>query len=180
MSQRLQLDPGVASSAEVDELEAAFSSCCDRARAVAARITGDPAEAADLVQEAYMRAERRLGGFRRDTSLERWFLRIVVNLALKHERWRSVRRRLRGLIPLPSGQPTPEEELVAADRRVQLEVALRGLPAKQRAAFVLRHVEDLSIAEVAKVLEVSESTVKTHLVRATEKLRRTMRRGEGR
>lgn len=180
MSQRLPLDSGVASSTDatdVGELEAVYLRCSGRARAIAARITGDPAEAADLVQEAYLRAQRQLGSFREEASLERWLLRIVVNLALKHERWRSVRRRLRGLIPLPSAQPTAEEELATADRRQQLEVALQALPGKQRAAFVLRHVEELTIAEVATLLEISESTVKTHLVRATEKLRRTLRRG---
>ena len=164
-------------SATPDELAEAHQACRDRGFAIALQITGDAEEAADLVQEAYLRARRGLSGYRRDCPLQSWLLRIVVNLSLKHVRRQQVRRRLRYLVPIWPEPRRQADWLVGCGEQLrQLASALDELPGKQRAAFVLRHAQGLPVAEVARLMDVSESTIKTHLLRATERLRRDLRR----
>ena len=155
-------------------LAEAFDAFGRRGYAVALHITGDAEEAGDLVQEAFLRARRNLGSFRGQGSLQGWLLRIVVNLSLKHLRRRSVRQRLRHLVPWPRAQPSADW-LVDCDQRLRrLAGALDQLPARQRTAFVLRHAHELSTAEVADAMGVAVPTVKTHLLRATERLRKQL------
>lgn len=157
------------------ELDQAYQACRDRGFAMALQITGDAEEAADLVQEAYLRARRGLGGYRKECALRSWLLRIVVNLALKHVRRQQVRRRLRYLVPSWPKPRRPADWLVGGGEQLrQLAGALDKLPGKQRAAFVLRHAHGLPVAEVAGLMDLSPSTVKTHLLRATERLRREL------
>ena len=157
--------------ADLEELEAAFIACRDRCFGIALQITGDRDEAADLTQEAFLRARRRLSRFRGDGSLEAWISRIAVNLSLKHVRWRQVRTRLRHMLPLPRAAPDAEWLAGCNEDLVQLARALEDLPPRQRAAFVLRHAQELGISEVADLLGVSVPTAKTHLARAVRSLR---------
>ena len=147
----------------------------DRGHAVALQITGDAEEAADLVQEAYLKARRGLDGYRGECPLQSWLLRIVVNLSLKHVRRQQIRRRLRYLVPIWPEPRRQADWLVDCDERSRrLAGALDLLPGKQRAAFVLRHAHGIEVREVAQLMDVSVSTVKTHLLRATERLRRQL------
>lgn len=160
---------------DTQDLIRAFEGHRDRAYAVALHITGDAEEAADLLQEAFLRAKKTLGSFRGDSALHTWLMRIVVNLSLKHVRRQEIRRRLRYLVPSPPRPPSAEWLVGSSERTQRLAAALQRLPARQRAAFVLRHVHDLSTNQVAQVMSVSVPTVKTHLLRATERLRREMK-----
>ena len=164
-------------TATIEELDRAHEACRDRGHAMALQITGDAEEAADLVQEAYLRARRGLRRYRGESSLQSWLLRIVVNQSLKYVRRQKVRRRLRYLVPLPR-RPRQADWLVGCDRQLrQLAGALEQLPGKQRAAFVLRHAHGLPVVQVAELMEVSVPTVKTHLLRATERLRKIVKSG---
>jgi RNA polymerase sigma-70 factor (ECF subfamily) len=160
------------------ELARAFERCRNRGHAIAVQITGDPEDAADLVQQAFLQAQRGIGSFRAEGTLEAWILRIVVNLSLKLLRRRKVRQALRHLIPV--GEPPASVEwLVGCREELRwLGRALERLPARQRAAFVLRHAQGLSVIEVAGLMELSVPTVKTHLMRATERLRRELQRNK--
>ena len=165
-----------ARAATPHDLAAAHEACRDRGHAMALQITGDAEEAADLVQEAYLRARRGLDSYRGDCPLESWLLRVVVNLSLKHVRRLQVRRRLRYLVPIWPEPRRPADWLVGCDEQLRrLAGALERLPGKQRAAFVLRHAHGLPVAEVARLMDVSASTVKTHLLRATERLRKQVK-----
>jgi RNA polymerase sigma-70 factor (ECF subfamily) len=161
--------------ATVQELERSYVACRERAIAVAARTCGDADEAVDLVQEAYLRTRRRLAAFRGDASLDTYLIKATVNLALKAARRRSVRQRLLGWLSGPVVTARPVDEVVASKQQAErLWQALDRLSARQRAAFILRHVHEYSVAEVAELMDISLGTTKTHLLRATERLRRQL------
>jgi RNA polymerase sigma-70 factor, ECF subfamily len=143
----------------------------DRMWAVALRTLGDPEEAADAVQDAFVSAYRKASSFRGDAAVTTWLHRIVVNACLDRMRRKSVR-------------PVADEELMEAaerdapttdqtgDREVSLEVsaALKLLPVDQRAALVLVDMMGYSVEDAAAVLQVPAGTVKSRCARGRAKL----------
>jgi len=161
------------SAAPVD-LEARFGDFAvshrERAHRLAWRLVGgDEAAAEDVVQDAFVRAYRALSGFRRDSSLETWFYRILVNQAHKHRRWRAVRDRWRGVWDEANAVASVAPGDPALRRRISR--ALDKLTRKQREAFVLVHLEGFSVRETGDLLAMPEGTVKSHLHRALRALR---------
>ena len=145
----------------------------------------DPEEADNLTQECFLRAFQNLSGFRGESSLETWLLRIAANLVRDHVRSRktSFWRRLLGLEDdengvaqrMPSGQASPEKALLAReDVRAVWDVA-NQLSQQQRAVFVLRFVEEMELHEIATVLGLQVGSVKTHLFRAVQTVRGKLR-----
>jgi RNA polymerase sigma-70 factor (sigma-E family) len=134
-------------------------------------ITGDLADAEDLLQTALERAYRRWPTIRRMQAPEAYVRRIVVTSAINAGR----RRRVRGspldetLLP---GLPDPAVEDTAG--RVALAGLVRQLPAGQRAVLVLRYFDDLTEAEAARVLGCTVGTVKSQHARAMARLRELM------
>lgn len=161
----------------------------DWAYRIAYDLLGSRAEAEDAVQEALARSCASIERLREPRAAEAWFKRITVNVCLKMLRRRKLKRTLRGLLP-GSAEPSvviadsagqqltpPEQPDVIAARSADIRHMLRSLetlPAKQRAALVLRYGQDMSIAEVAELLDIGEGTVKTHLVRGLRRLRQIM------
>jgi RNA polymerase sigma-70 factor, ECF subfamily len=142
----------------------------DRMWAIALRTLGDPEEAADAVQDAFISAFRSVGGFRGQAQVSTWLHRIVVNACLDRIR----RNRARPTAPLPDagpGEPALALDAVA-DRECRMAVddALRALPVEQRAAIVLVDVEGYSVAETAQLLGVAEGTVKSRCARGRTRL----------
>lgn len=142
----------------------------DRMWAIALRTLGDPEEAADAVQDAFISAFRSVGGFRGQAQVSTWLHRIVVNACLDRIR----RNRARPTSPLPDagpGEPALTLDAVA-DRECRMAVddALRALPVEQRAAIVLVDVEGYSVAETAQLLGVAEGTVKSRCARGRTRL----------
>ncbi|WP_030452617.1 MULTISPECIES: RNA polymerase sigma factor SigM [Herbidospora] len=143
----------------------------DRMWAVALRTLGDPDEAADAVQDAFVSAYRKAESFRGDAAVTTWLHRIVVNACLDRMRRKSVR-------------PVADDELIeaaerdmplpdqTAEREVSLEVtaALKLLPADQRAALVLVDMMGYSVEDAAAVLDVPAGTVKSRCARGRAKL----------
>ncbi|HWB66025.1 MAG TPA: RNA polymerase sigma factor [Mycobacteriales bacterium] len=151
--------------------------------ALARRMLADPDEAADATQEVFVRVMRSVLGFRGESSFGTWLHRITVNVCLTMLRKRS-RARQAGLTAgaLPFGlpddasavaaaDPAPEDQAVTADLAARAEAALATLPEDARVVVVLRDIEGFSTAEVAKLLDVSESVVKVRLHRAHARLR---------
>jgi RNA polymerase sigma-70 factor (ECF subfamily) len=142
----------------------------DRMWAIALRTLGDPEEAADAVQDAFISAFRSVGGFRGQAQVSTWLHRIVVNACLDRIR----RNRARPTSPLPDAGPgEPASALDAvADRECRMAVddALGTLPVEQRAAIVLVDVEGYSVAETAQLLGVAEGTVKSRCARGRARL----------
>jgi RNA polymerase sigma-70 factor (ECF subfamily) len=146
-------------------------------------ILRDDAEAEDALQEAYMRAYGSLGEFRGEAQISTWLARIVANEALMRLRKRARRA---AIVPIDASVPADEIDQVemsmekpdvAAERaqmRRVLESQIDALPDAYRAVFMLRAVEDLSVEETARVLELPPATVRTRLFRARAMLREAL------
>ena len=138
-------------------------------------ILRDDAEAEDALQEAWLRAYRAIGTFRGEAKLSSWLVRIAANEALARRRKAM---RSPEMLPIcldePDSQDGPAERAERSEMRGRLETGIRALPEAFRAVFMLRAVQELSVAETAEALGLPESTVKTRLFRARRQLRRTM------
>jgi RNA polymerase sigma-70 factor (ECF subfamily) len=149
---------------------------------VARAVLGDDHEAEDVVQETYMRAFPKLGEFRADASLSTWLTRIAVNEALARRRRRrttvglnaidTVARQGNSQMMFPTLPVSdPEADAARSEVRRLLEHAIDRLPEPFRIVFVMRAVEEMSIAETASHLGLRQETVKTRLHRARGMLR---------
>jgi len=163
------------------------ASSARRGFAIAYDLLGDRAEAEDAVQEALARACGSLGSLRDEAALPGWFFRVLTNACLRVLRRRRVWRVVRGLWPFggeddtaePAADAAPADDVLARGAEAAwLGGALARLPARQRAALVLRYGHDLSVGEVADMLGVGEGTVKTHLTRGLARLRELAAREE--
>jgi RNA polymerase sigma-70 factor (ECF subfamily) len=124
-------------------------------------------DAQDASQEVWVRVWRYIGTFREDSAFTTWLHRITVNtcLSLRQREARRKEREYSGdempYLPEPSGgDADPEAAALGSERREELKVALRKVREEHRAALVLRHMEGLSYAEIAAVLEVPDGTAK--------------------
>ncbi len=124
-------------------------------------------DAQDASQEIWVRVWRNIGKFRGESAFGTWLYRVTVNTCLSFRRKRSRRdERERGedetpYLPEPEGgDADPEAAALSAERRSEIEAALGMVRAEHRAALVLRHMEGLSYAEIAQVLEVPDGTAK--------------------
>jgi RNA polymerase sigma-70 factor (ECF subfamily) len=133
---------------------------------VALRILGIQ-DAQDASQEAWIRAWRNIENFRGDSAFSTWLYRITVNTCLSVRRKESLRREREysgdelPFLPEPrGGDADPEAASLGAQRREELLAALDHVRAEHRAALVLRHMEGLSYAEIAQILEVPDGTAK--------------------
>lgn len=137
------------------------------------RLTGDPAQAEDLAQDAYIRAFRKLDSFSRDRPFAAWLKKIAYRLFL--DEMRRARRR---------GRTTPYDDLEAEHKAVaapqssaypaaalDLEGAIRRLKPEVRAVIVLCFVYEMSHGEAAQITGLPLGTVKSHILRGRKKLR---------
>lgn len=151
--------------------EAFVASHRERAVRLAWRLVGgDLAAAEDVAQDAFVRAYRALGQFRGEAALGTWFYRILVRQAAHHRRWRAVRDRFQRRPPAPSDEPPWGDPGL----RRRIARALERLTRAQREAFVLVHLEGVSVRETAELLGRSPGTIKSHLHRALRSLRQDL------
>lgn len=154
----------------------------DRLYRLAMRITNNPQEAEDTVQEAFLNAYQGLEGFEGRSSLGTWLYRITTNQALMKLRKRVPETvELDAPIQWPDGGESPrqlkdwcclpEETFSTQEAQDVLEEAIEELSPALRAAFVLRDLHGRSTKETAEILDISQSAVKTRLMRARMQLR---------
>jgi RNA polymerase sigma-70 factor (ECF subfamily) len=134
-----------------------------------------------LTQECFLKAHRHWSGFRGESSAITWLMRIAINLQKDHWRnrraqfWRHTRTNAvdsdEASEWLPSGESSPEQQLLARERVKRVWQAVDGLSERQRTVFLLRFVEELEIAEIGQATGLSEGTVKAHLSRALGRVR---------
>ncbi len=144
------------------------------------RIVGNVEDAQDLTQEAFIKALQRSEQLKDDKKAAHWLSRIATNTAIDHIR-RKGRASFSDMDDLPEPLSTapsdsPEQLLLRSERQVYLEQGLAQLTDRERTALVLRDVEGLPAGEVAKRLNCSKATVRSHIANARIKFRRYMER----
>ncbi len=169
--------------AEPDEFEAFVRRHQDMVYGVAVRMLADRSEAEDVSQTVFLKSYQHFGSLRSNPAAAGWLRKVATNQCLNHlnrfrSRWRAFGRRW-GRSP---GQDRPLEEMLVApdapDAAVQrsqehdrLERAIRDLPRHQRLPLVLFHFEDRSYQQIAALLGISLTKVRSDIYRARRALR---------
>ena len=154
----------------------------------ALRMTRNPADADDLVQETYLRAFRGFGGFQEGTNLKAWMYRILTNTYINSYRAKQRRpdetdldevedlylyRRLGGLEAARSGR-SAEDELMDTFSEAEVKTAIEELPENFRMAVLLADVEGFSYKEIAEILDIPIGTVMSRLHRGRKALQKKL------
>lgn len=143
---------------------------------LAYRMTGRAEDAEDIVQETFVRAYRQIGRFEQRSDFGTWLYRIAFNCAIDYMRAGPRRESaepadtLDRLASAPSA-PSPDDLVYAGQIGRSVQVALEGLSAKERAAFLLRHYHGCSIDEICRALNLKSNAAKHSIFRAIRKLR---------
>jgi RNA polymerase sigma-70 factor, ECF subfamily len=140
-------------------------------------------EAEDVVQDAYVRAYEKLASFEGRAKFSTWLTRIAVHEALARVNRQDRLRPLDdhetggrdGAIPFIFAKPDPEHECASRELTTIVQQEILNLPEKYRLVFVLRDVEEMSTAEAAECLNISEQNIKVRLHRARAMLRKKLR-----
>lgn len=149
------------------------------------RITRSQNDIEDIYQEALLKVYRNIGGFRFESAFSTWIYRIVTNVCLDHLRKNRNNKEkstktvgVEGeeydfLSQISDDRPAhdPERQLFRLELRANILSALERLTPRERMAFELRHFQELKISVVSEILNISVSSTKTTLFRATRKLR---------
>ena len=152
---------------------------------LALKLTGNPQDAEDVLQETFIKAFNNLDKFEGRSKVSTWLYRIATNEALM-----MLRKRKDGITHIDEGIETdegdimpvqivdwcclPEKEIMTDETRQMLKQAALQLSTANRAAFLLRDVEGLSTQEAAAALDISESALKVRLMRARMQLREVL------
>ena len=142
---------------------------------LALRMTGDPDDAYDVAQDAFVKAYTSLKDFRGESAFGSWLYRLASNVCLDFLR----REKRRGTVSLTVEDEeldiadlrfSPEDEIERLELRDEINTALMRLPATARQMIVMRDVSGLSYAEITEALGLELGTVKSRIARAREKL----------
>jgi RNA polymerase sigma-70 factor (ECF subfamily) len=149
---------------------------------LALKMLGTPQDAEDVLQTTFLKAFQHLPTFEGRSSLSTWLYRIAANEALMFLRRKKPDFSLDEEPVDSEGEPQPpveladwgalpESELLSGETRRELDRAIASLPEKLRVVFLLRDIEGLSIKETGEALQLTETAVKTRLLRARLYLR---------
>ncbi len=149
------------------------------------KIVHNSEEAADLVQETFMKAFSSLSSYRFEYRFSTWLYRIAANNAIDFLR----KRKIEALsldrpvetkdgsveLQLPDWTHNPEFDFTRKQRRISIDEAIQSLPEKYREVIVYRHNDDKSYDEIAKILDIPVGTVKARIFRARELLKKKLK-----
>lgn len=150
---------------------------------VAFRIAGNEADAEEIVQEAFLRGYQRLESFQQRSAFGTWIYRIAVNCALDRLNRPQIHAEYRHAeesdpeektVQVAAQSASPERILLGREISAAQEMAMRRLTSTERTAFVLRHLEDRSMQDIAEVLGIAPNAAKQAVYRAVQKLRREL------
>ncbi len=139
----------------------------------------DPDAADTLTQECFLRAFRKRDSFRGESSLSTWLARIAINLARDHNRsrrwafWRGLRQTDPAVVTRAADvRDSPEQVLLAREQMVAVWSAVERLAGRQKEAFILRFAEEMPLEAIALAMNLEVGTVKAHLSRALQAVRK--------
>lgn len=149
------------------------------------KIVRNAEEAADLVQETFMKAFGSLASYRFEYRFSTWLYKIAANSAIDHLRKKRIEalsldkpvQTQDGEVPIeiPDWTNNPEEDLFRKRRAVTVQEAIHSLPPKYREVITLRHQQDKSYEEIANQLRIPVGTVKARIFRARELLKKRLK-----
>jgi len=182
------LDDAELAALSIAGRDAAFAEIMRRHREPVYRIIagniGDPDEALDLVQETFVAAHRALARYETDRPMRRWLATIALNKCRDWRRRRAVRRLFAFALPLDDtssqvaeDRALPDGEVADRQEMSRVSRAIAELPAPLREPLVLHTVQDLSQAETAAILSISEKAVETRVRRARARLAELLAKG---
>lgn len=156
-----------------------------------ARSLRDPADAADVTQEVFVKVFRNIHSFQGGASLRTWIYRIAIHEASNQRRWWSRHKRQELTLDdtqenadgetfslgdvLPAGGASPFDNVANAQVRARVEAALHQIPEIFRTAVVLREIEGFAYEEIAEILQTNVGTVKSRLMRGRAALREALK-----
>jgi RNA polymerase sigma-70 factor (ECF subfamily) len=146
---------------------------------LAHRMTGNPQDAEDVVQETFLKAYRQLGRFESRANFGTWLHRIAVNCSIDLIRGRKHQETGHDAADLDTldasddqrVDPSPERLMLSTEVQQKVSRAMEGLTPMERAAFVLRHFEGQSIDEISRALGLKANAAKHSIFRAVRKMR---------
>lgn len=159
-------------------VEALVSAYQGRVYRLALTILDDPAEADEAAQDALVSALGALGSYRGEAAFTTWLYAITVNACRRRLRQRRSRERLQhalqAVFRVRGGAGTPEDRAARRETGTALWRAVNALGEKHRLPVILRYYHELSVAEIAEILGLSEGTVHSRLFTARERLREAL------
>lgn len=168
---------GRAAAGDAAAFEALAARHMRRAVALAQRLTGNPSDADEIAQDAFLRVWQHAGRWEPGRArFGTWLYRIVVNLALDRKR-RPEWQPLDDAAELPDGAPDAVDVIAERQTADLVDGALQRLPDRQRAAIVLFHQEGLSMRQAAEVLGIGETAFESLLARGRQALRAALAAG---
>ena len=155
-----------------------------RIYSIALRMVGNPTDAEDLAQEAFLRIWKGLEGFNMDAKFSTWAYRLTTNVCIDYLR----KEKKNNNVPLfteddegeetelqiPDERYSPEQKMEQEQLRQSVEQAMNSLDPQYRQILTLRELGGLSYDEIARQLELKEGTVKSRIARAREHMRRLL------
>ena len=138
------------------------------------RVTARAAEAEDLSQETFLRAYRAYRTLGPEANVRAWLFAIATNLTRNHfrsEKRRRVAYQAASVDRRDADPDDPEDEARLSEARTLLESTVRGLPLKQRQAFIMRKIHDLDYEAIGQSLACSAESARAHVFQALKKIR---------
>lgn len=170
-------DLRAAQAGDAEAFERIYRAHVGRVHALALRLTGDARQAEELVQDAFVRAWRKLALFRGESALTTWLHRLTVNVFLLDDR--GLRRRALRELPqeqVPEAMTAARPPALGTEDRIDLERAVARLPEGARVAFVLHDIHGYTHEEIAATSGVAAGTIRAQLHRARRRLQEELDR----
>jgi len=147
---------------------------------VARRVMGKHDDAADVVQDVFVRMFKALKGFRGDSEFSTWLYRIAMNVSLNAVRAKRVKDFIRYDDTIESrSEELPDAELLRNEYQTVLERAIQRLPPKQKLVFIMRYYDEMPYEQMAKLLKKSVGGLKANYFHALKKVQQYVRKEMG-
>lgn len=146
------------------------------------RMTGNPDDAADVTQEAFLKAWRSLSGFQFESAFSTWLYRLTSNACLDFLRAKKRHAAVSlttdddeaQIMDIADPTPTPENMILSQEDNQTVAAAMAALEPEHRQILTLRVIQELSYSEIAQILGLKEGTVKSRIARARDNLRKKL------